>query len=401
MGPLSERVVLPCGATLANRLAKAAMSEQLADRCGRPGGTLVALYERWGASGSGLLVSGNVIIDAGGTSEPRQVVLGKATDRAWVRQWTAAATHAGAHFWAQLNHAGGQTPRFLHRRSSGPSRVSNRRALGSLSPVVPLSSREIGVLVTKFGEAAEVALESGFTGVQVHAAHGYLISQFLSAATNTRTDGWGGSEERRRRFLMEVIEEVRSRVGPQVPVGIKLSASDFRHGGVTPEDAARTLSALKDSGIDLVEVSGGTFESPAMLGVPPGRPRQHRDAYFLDFVEASSSVMPGPVMLTGGFASVPSMRRAVDAGVDVIGLARPFVLDPHLARVVLEGTTQTLPRVRLELRGPQLFRAATEIGWHTREMERRALGEDTISSTSRPWLVGARYLAGQVRDSVR
>lgn len=261
-------LVLPCGAVLANRLAKAAMSEQLADRVNAPSARLVRLYERWADSGCGLLVTGNLMVDRRAISEPRQVVVDDDTDRRGLERLAAAGKRGGAHLWAQLNHGGSQVPRFLARRSVAPSPV-RVDALGAFGTPRALTGTEIEAIIERYAVAASIAIAAGFDGVQIHAAHGYLLSQFLSPHANRRDDGWGGDLTGRMRALVGVVRAVRSAVGPSVPIGVKLNSSDFRRGGFDEPDALRVVVALEAEGVDLVEISGGTFEVGAMMGAGP------------------------------------------------------------------------------------------------------------------------------------
>jgi 2,4-dienoyl-CoA reductase-like NADH-dependent reductase (Old Yellow Enzyme family) len=396
---LGDPLVLPCGAVLRNRVAKAAMSEQLADLDGRPSPALVALYRRWGRAGSGLLLTGNMMIDRDGLSEPRQVVVDGDRHLDALRAWAAAGRESGAHLWAQLNHAGGQVPRLIRRSAKGPSSLGGRRS-ALLASVDALSGDEIHRLVARFARAAETVVAAGFTGVQVHGAHGYLVSQFLSPLTNTRGDRWGGSSERRRRFLLEVLRAVRERVGPDVPLAVKLNSADFIRGGITEADCLETVSELATVGLDLVEISGGTFESAAMINLEHHRPStRRREAYFQEFAELVRGSVDTPVMVTGGFRTAAGMQQALDAGIDVVGLARPMALDPDLPGALLAGTTDRALRVDAGARGPRMIRAASEIGWYTREIHRRAAGEPTGRGPGAGTTI--RYLAGQAWDARR
>jgi 2,4-dienoyl-CoA reductase-like NADH-dependent reductase (Old Yellow Enzyme family) len=191
-GPgLNTPLVLPCGARLLNRLAKAAMSEQLASRRNEPSPRLTALYRRWGASGAGLLITGNVMVDRRAVSEPRQAAVEGGHEAAF-KSWAAAATHGGAHAWVQLNHPGRQVPRLLDSRPPGPSavRLSAPRVL--FGTPQEMTESQIAAVIARFAAASRAVIDAGFTGVQIHAAHGYLLSQFLSRAANLRSDRWGG-----------------------------------------------------------------------------------------------------------------------------------------------------------------------------------------------------------------
>lgn len=347
MTSIGEPLILPCGVLVRNRLVKSAMSEQLADRKHAPTRELVALYRTWAASGAAILITGNIMVDRHGISEPGQVVLDSSTPSERVRPWTVAGRADGAELWAQLNHAGGQVPRLVRRTARGPGSTAPGRPR-LLAQVSPMHSAEIEGLVTRFADSAEIAIACGFTGIQVHAAHGYLISQFLSPATNPRTDDWGGDERRRQAFLRAVLRAIRARIGPNVPLAVKLNSSDFRHDGMTTTAALGAVRAAAEEGVDLIEISGGTFESAAMLGPADIETRQPRDAtreaYFDDFLESARQATAVPLMLTGGFRTVAGMSDAVRRGADLIGLARPMILSPHLPLELLRRDDVVAPR---------------------------------------------------------
>lgn len=392
---------LPCGAVLPNRLAKAAMSEQLSDRRNAPTERLVRLYERWAGSGAGLLITGNVMVDRRALGEPRQVVLEGERNMQMLRRWAAAATASGAQAWMQLNHPGRQSPRILSRRPVAPSSVRLSGTAAAFARPRALAPREIGELVERFATAARLAAEAGFDGVQIHGAHGYLVSQFLSPRTNLRDDAWGGTSERRMRFLLDVVRAVRAAIGPRVPLGVKLNSADFQRGGFSQEDSMAVVEALEAERIDLLEVSGGTFETAAMMGVTPTQQRERtrqREAYFLEYAETVRSRTRTPLMLTGGFRTATAMTAAIDEGaVDVVGLARPLALEPDLPRRILDGGSagSELSRRRA---GPAKLDALAEVVWYTRQLWRMGAGSNPDpSKTPVGALLG--HLAASTRDA--
>jgi 2,4-dienoyl-CoA reductase-like NADH-dependent reductase (Old Yellow Enzyme family) len=265
MTSISDPLTLPCGVVLPNRIAKAAMSEQLADRNNAPDRRLRNLYTRWSNSGAALLITGNVMVTPTAVSEPRQVVLDDECHLPAFNSWANAATANGTQAWMQINHAGRQIPRFLALHPKAPSAVTVSTGLGLFGTPRELSHTEINDLVGQYAATAALAIQTGFTGIEIHAAHGYLISQFLSPATNTRTDCWGGCPEHRRRFLIAVVEAVRAAIGPNAPLAVKLNSADFQRGGFTAAESLETIDVLAASGVDLLEISGGTFESAAMV----------------------------------------------------------------------------------------------------------------------------------------
>lgn len=398
---VNQSIELPCGAVLANRLAKAAMSEQLAGRHSEPGADLCRLYQRWSASGAGLLITGNVMVDPEGTSEPGQVVLCDDQHLDAFGRWAQTARSGGAQVWMQINHAGRQVPRSLHRRAVAPSAVG----LGPLFAAPrALHTDEIARLVQRHADTAALAVRAGFDGVQIHAAHGYLASQFLSPLSNLRQDAYGGTPERRRRFLLEVIEAVRGAVGPRVAVSVKLNSADFARDAALAEEALSHVRSLDQAPIDLLEISGGDFRSAAMLGVADrgseGAAMSPREGYFLEFARRARQVTRRPLMLTGGFRRARTMEAALASGaVDVIGLARPLVFEPELPSRLLQ--TPASARAASALgpwprtpRATGLYGGLREVAWHTVRIWRLARGGAADSDLSPLW-AGLLYLGRQ------
>lgn len=377
---LNQPLQLPNGSLLRNRLAKAAMSETLATYGNRPTQDLVRLYRRWAASGLGLLITGNVMIDRRALGEPGNLVIEDASDLAVLQQWTQAVTDQGAALWAQLNHPGKQSTTGLNAYNLAPSAVPFREDMAAFfetpREATPAEIREI---ITRFGRSAAVCKQAGFSGVQIHGAHGYLVNQFLSPHHNRRTDEWGGSAENRRRFVLAVYAEIRRQVGPDFPVGIKLNSADFQRGGFTEEESLETILALVEAGIDLIEISGGTYEAPAMSGAmqtPKKASTVSREAYFLEFAEKVRATVAVPLMVTGGFRTVAGMNAALRAGaLDVVGLARLLAIDPQAPVALLQGRDSG-ERVRPISTG---LKAVDRLGlmevlWYTRQLKRIAKG---------------------------
>lgn len=374
---LAQPFALPCGVTLANRLAKPAMSENLAGPGHDPSPGLIRLYRRWSHSGAALLISGNIMIDRASLGEARNVVIDDRTDRGLLATWATAARTGGAQLWAQLNHPGRQVPRVLSWKCVAPSPVPVPGQRAMFATPRALTEAEIADLIARFAYAARTALEGGFTGIEIHAAHGYLISQFLSPLTNLRTDGWGGTPQRRRRFLLEVVRAVRAEIGAGVPLAVKLNSADFQRGGFGEEESLEVVAALATEGIDLLEISGGTYESAAMMGV--GEPRKAstraREAYFLDYAERVRTTTELPLLLTGGFRTPAGMSEAVTSGaVDLVGVARPLVLEPAFPARVLDGTL-TASVVRPRRLGVYSIDGMTELAWYAQQMARIAGGK--------------------------
>lgn len=334
---LGDRLMLPCGVSLPNRMAKAAMTEGLASAAGVPTPELETLYRIWSEGGAGMLLTGNVVIDAQHRERPGNVVIDGTPDaekRAALARWAKAGTSAGNHLWMQISHAGRQTPALVNKTPKAPSAVKLGLPGGQFGDPVALSEDEITALIARFATAAEAARHAGFTGVQIHAAHGYLLSSFLNPRANQRTDSWGGSLEHRARFLMEVLKATRAKVGSDFPISVKLNSADFQRGGFAFEDSMMVARWLQAAGLDLLEISGGSYEQPAMMDMEGMEAREQpaiaastaaREAYFVDFAKAMKVEISMPIMVTGGFRSRAAMEHALSTGAaDLIGIGRPM-----------------------------------------------------------------------------
>lgn len=370
---LGEPVTLPCGAELPNRIAKSAMSEQLGTVANAPDARLARLYEHFGGSGAGLIVTGNVMIDRRHLGEPLNVVLDGPDHREDFRRWAEAGQVYGAHVWMQINHPGRQVPRSLAAHPVAPSAVRVRVGRGVFGTPLALREDEILEILVRFGRTAGLAREAGFDGVQIHGAHGYLVSQFLSSRTNRRDDRWGGSLENRMRFARDVVREVRRVVGDDFPVGFKVNCSDFVRGGFSAEEALAVARMLDAEGVDLIEVSGGSFESTAMVQRHRPRDAAH-EAFFLDVARGMKVAVKTRVMLTGGNRTAGAMASAVlDGGIDVVGVGRPLLVQPAFAAALLSGDDPgALARPRSL--GAKPVDAFVSISWHERQMRRLASG---------------------------
>jgi 2,4-dienoyl-CoA reductase-like NADH-dependent reductase (Old Yellow Enzyme family) len=388
---LTQSLRLPNGSTLRNRLAKAAMSETLASYANRPTPELVALYRRWAASGIGLLITGNVMIDRRALGEPGNVVIEDEADMPMLRQWASAAVDQGAAIWVQLNHPGKQATKGLNAGTLAPSAVPFREDMQALFETPREATQaEIEDIIRRFGRSAAICKKAGFSGVQIHGAHGYLVNQFLSPHHNRRVDQWGGSPENRRRFVMAVYTEIRRQVGRDFPVGIKLNSADFQRGGFTEEESLATMQALVDAGIDLIEISGGTYEAPAMSGTVPQVQKAStasREAYFLEFAEKARASLKVPLMVTGGFRTAAGMNAALRSGsLDVIGLARLLAIDPEAPAALLRGqdSAQRVHPIRTGIAAIDGM-GVMEIFWYTLQLRRIGGGGDPRPNESGLW----------------
>ncbi|WP_339446857.1 NADH:flavin oxidoreductase/NADH oxidase family protein [Pseudomonas sp. EA_5y_Pfl2_R50] len=341
---------LPNGQRIANRIAKAAMEENLANSEQAPSPQLFRLYQSWAEGGAGLLLTGNVMIDRRAMTGPGGVVLEDERHLQQFRQWATIGRSGGAQFWVQLNHPGRQTMANLGQQALAPSAVA--LDLGQFSKMfaepTPMSQSAIEDVIQRFAKSAALAEKAGFTGVQIHAAHGYLLSQFLSPLTNQRTDQWGGSLENRARLLLSVVEAVRQAVTPQFCVAVKLNSADFQRGGFDTDDARQVIEWLNEWPIDLLELSGGSYEAPAMQGEARDGRTLAREAYFLEMAGELASVARMPVMVTGGIRRLAVVEQVLDSGVAMAGIATALTLEPHLVRHWREGRDShpQLPPIR-------------------------------------------------------
>jgi 2,4-dienoyl-CoA reductase-like NADH-dependent reductase (Old Yellow Enzyme family) len=239
----------------------------------------------------------------------------------------------------QLSHPGKQCPKGLNKETVAPSAIGFGADLAPLFGVPrALTESEILNIIRRFGESARIAKKAGFDGVQLHGAHGYLISQFLSPLHNQRTDQWGGSLENRVRFVMACYHEVRKQTGDDFIVGIKLNSADFQKGGFNEEDAVEVFKILDKAGIDFIEVSGGTYEAGAMVGMVKKDSTLKREAYFIEFAEKIRSQVKTVLMVSGGFRTRAVMDDALQSGAcDLVGVARPLIVDPNTPNQLLSG----------------------------------------------------------------
>lgn len=393
---LKDPLTLPCGATLPNRLVKAAMSEALGTRDNRMTQGLVNVYKRWAAGGVGLNITGNVMIDRRARAEPGNIVIEDERDLPLLQEWAKAGQSHGGKIWVQINHPGKQCPKAMNKETVAPSAIPFRKELQMMFGTPrELTEDEIYDIIAKWGNVARIFKKAGFDGIQIHGAHGYLISQFLSPHHNQRTDQWGGSAENRRRFVLAVYDEVRKQVGPDFPVGIKLNSADFQKGGFSEEESLAVIKELEARGIDLVEISGGTYEAPVMTGAtgPKKESTQKREAYFLDFAEKVRETLKMPLMLTGGFRSVGGMKEALNSGaVDLIGLARSVAIEPDSPSRLLTDQEPMYPVKPLLTGIKGVDRSGLlEIQWYTRQIKRMAKGRDPIPN-EHPWKMLLMYL---------
>ena len=326
------------------------MEENMAEAGQVPGRALINLYEAWANAataadaGPGLILSGNVMIDPTAMTGPGGVLLEAGSlDAPTVRQkfedWAKAGKAGGSKFVMQISHPGRQV--FANMGVEPVSASATKVTLDGMAdkmfaPARALSEDEIRGLIRRFAETALAAQAAGFDGVQVHGAHGYLVAQFLSPLTNLREDAWGGPLENRARILLQIIRAIRDRVNSDFIVGVKLNSADFQRGGFDIADSEQVVDWLNGEAVDFVEISGGNYESSAMMGnSEDGRVESStakRELFFFDFAKRISKTARMPLMVTGGVTKRATAENALaEAGVDLIGVARAFAYHPSLA----------------------------------------------------------------------
>lgn len=327
---LFEKLELPCGVILKNRIAKSAMSDSLGDGTGHPTTEQNRLYQRWADGGLALSIIGEVQPSSGYAEKPGNLVLDVNSE---ISKFQALAEHGrrnGAQLWLQLGHAGALAYAPISN-PKGPSALD----LPDLQ-CEAMSLDEIDRVPLDFAETAKLAQQAGFGGVQIHAAHGFLLSQFLSPLFNKRSDGFGGTIANRMKLLLKSIEAVRAAVGPDFPIAVKLNSSDQLVGGLDEDDALEVVAALDASSVDLIDISGGTY----FPGAKAASDGAGRGPYFIEFAKRARRKTSKPLMLTGGFKTRAQAEDAVRSGViDVVGLARALVLEPGLPNLWMADQT--------------------------------------------------------------
>ncbi|MFF0735937.1 NADH:flavin oxidoreductase/NADH oxidase family protein [Streptomyces chartreusis] len=374
---------LRSGQVLGNRIVKAAMEGGMAGAGQLPDGRLRSLYRRWGAGGAGLLITGNVMVHAQALTLPGGLVLDAAAPLEPYAAWAAAGKAGGAAMWMQINHPGRQVLAGMPGVVWGPSAVAVD--LGPRSKLfgqpVAMTQEQIAATVARFGVTAARAERAGFDGVQIHAAHGYLLSQFLSPLVNRRGDAWGGSLKDRARMLLDVVREIRAAVAPSFTVAVKLNSADFQRGGFDVDDARRVIAMLEPVGVDLVELSGGSYESPAMSGHATDAHTRAREAYFLDLATELAADSPLPLMLTGGITRRQTAEDVLADGISLVGMGTALASTPDLPARWREGREADKPPKKVTWPDKSLASAAA-MALVRHQMRRIARGNNPAPGTS-------------------
>ncbi|KAF9885278.1 hypothetical protein FE257_013076 [Aspergillus nanangensis] len=407
---LSDPVKLPCGVVFPNRLVKAAMAELMAGSEHTPTPELIEVYNQWGQGGWGAILTGNVQVDINHLGSPFDPALhgeytGKDNNFLLVETWSKYAEACQQHgppSIVQICHPGRQSFRIAGNRGIFASTIAPSPiplVMGDgflerlLSPLLFPAPREmtqadIDTVTRQFVDTARLMADSGFSGVQLHGAHGYLIDQFLNPKTNHRTDAYGGSAQNRSKFVLDILKQTRAVVPSTFCIGIKLNSAD--HSSATFEDTMTQIGLLVSAGIDFLEVSGGTYEDPKMMSTKTHPSEEEkskssrtaaREAFFLEFATAVRTRYPSLVlMLTGGFRTRAGAEAALRQNAcDLVGIARPAAVDTRFARLLLDESVAE-EEARLPLgKAP----APWGVGW----IPIRILGAGLESS----------YYAGQIK----
>ncbi|NHC04239.1 NADH:flavin oxidoreductase/NADH oxidase family protein [Acinetobacter sp. 187] len=392
--------------TFKNRIIKGAMSEALANTAGEPNHLHLGLYEAWAKGGLGCAITGNVMVDFRAKNEPGVVVIETERDLAKLKQWAEVGKKHGMVQLIQLSHPGRQCPKGLNKETVAPSAVPFSPMLATtFATPRELTETEILDIIQRFANAAAICEKAGFEGVQLHGAHGYLISEFLSPLTNKRQDQWGGSIENRSRFLLEVYKAVRTATSKDFLVTVKLNSADFQRGGITEEEVIYVFKVIDEAGIDLIEISGGSYEAPAMAGVKADKRKQStiaREAYFLDFAESIRKQVKCALMVTGGFRTAKGMNDALASGAcDFIGLARPLAVETDLAHKLIAGQDVKYAVKPIKTGIPMVDKMAImEIIWYAAQF--KAIGEGRAPNPKlSPLKVFFKYLKGNLTAVVK
>lgn len=392
--------------TFKNRIIKGAMSEALANDAGQPNDVLIGLYEAWAKGGLGCAITGNVMVNIGAKNEPGVVAIESERDLEKLKQWAAVGKKHGMVQLIQLSHPGRQCPKGLNKETVAPSAVPFSPVLATMFGTPrELTHAEILDIIQRFATAAAVCEKAGFEGVQFHGAHGYLISQFLSPLTNKRTDQWGGSIENRMRFLLEIYKAVRAVTSENFIISVKLNSADFQRGGITEEDVITVFKAIDAAGVDIIEISGGTYEAPAMAGAKAEKRKAStiaREAYFLEFAEKIREHVSCTLMVTGGFRTVEGMNAALQSGAcDFIGIARPLAVEVDLPERLIAGHDVRYAVNQIKTGIPFVDKMAImEIIWYAAQFKAIGQGKKPNPKLS-PLLVFLNYAKGNIKAVVK
>jgi len=331
---------LPSGLKLKNRLVKAAMEENLASEDQSPSIALKNVYRAWAHGGAGLIITGNVMVDHLAMTGPGGLALEQNSDITAFKELAQLSQENDCKIVMQINHPGRQVFKKMGGKVLSASNIALNMGKHShlFGEPKAMTAADIDDVITRFTHTALQAQTAGFNGVQIHAAHGYLIAQFLSPLTNKRDDKWGGSLENRARLLLDITRSIKAACAKQFSVSVKLNSADFQRGGFEPVDAQAVVKMLETLDVDFVELSGGSYEAPAMQGKTGEERTLAREAYFLEFAKTISEQSQIPIMTTGGIKRLALANSVINSGVDLVGMASALAYEPNLPNTWLTQT---------------------------------------------------------------
>jgi len=381
--PIFQTLTLPNGRVINNRIVKASMEESLADTNHLPSAELIRLYQTWGLGGCGLLLTGNVMIDHLAMTGPGGTALEADTPLQAFKDWARAAKSGGSQVWMQINHPGRQVYAGMGGKALSASDIPLDMGKHSKLFAQPkaMNDVEINDVIQRFVSTAKQAIAAGFDGVQIHAAHGYLISQFLSPLSNKRSDQWGGSLENRARLLINVITAVRASLPASAAVSVKLNSADFQRGGFQPDDANSVVKMLEGLGVDLIELSGGSYETPAMQGRSADENTLAREAYFLEFARDIAADTDIPIMTTGGISRMETAEQVINSGLAALGIATALAYQPELAKLWQQDKmlAAKIPPIKLK---NKVVASLASMAVVKRQMRRLGQGKTSLAKPS-------------------
>ncbi|MFL1895232.1 NADH:flavin oxidoreductase/NADH oxidase family protein [Aquimarina sp. 2-A2] len=372
---LKQELQLPCGAVIKNRIVKAAMTERLANRQQQATKRLEKLYKHWSSNGAGLLITGNIMVDKRYKEASANLVLENENAVSSLSEMVRAGTANNTHLWAQISHAGRQSTIFSTFKPIAPSAIQLKKLFLFAKPKA-MTMEQINDVEDRFEKTAVLCQKAGFTGIQVHAAHGYLINQFLSPLTNKRTDEYGGTIENRARLLINIINRLRKRLGDSFPISVKLNSADFQRGGFDEDDAMYVIRILERLGIDLLEISGGTYENVVFFErLKQRESTRQREAYFIDFAKKIKAQTALPIMVTGGFRSRSFCEQVLkNIELDLIGFARPFLNEENFPKNFLKTSESRVKDATFDFKIKKMKDFA-EAGFYDYQIHRLAKGK--------------------------
>ena len=341
---MKGKIKLPCGVILKNAIGKSPMSDSLGDGKGNPTKEQIRLYERWAEGGTSLSIIGEVQLDYSYPERPGNLVLNDASDIKLFKELTSKALINGSHLWAQIGHAGALSHLPISK-PKGPSLldIEGLKCEG-------MSLNEVKNLPSRYAKAASKAKELGFSGVQIHAGHGFLLSQFLSPLFNKRDDEYGGDIKSRCKIILQIINSVRIEVGDTFPISIRINSSDNIEGGLTQKDSLKAIGFLDKTSLDLIDISGGTY----FPGAKASSDSLINGPYFLEFAKKARKITSIPLMISGGFKKKDEVQSAISSGVvDMVSIGRGMIIDTNLANTWINnsGSDPIFPKFEVVVPG--------------------------------------------------